>query len=470
MKKLFKENDLVKFVTLAILVTIILTWIIPGGSFAGTTYTKAEIARIGLIETSLSTVYSVSFFLQQIIFVLVLGAFYGVITLTNGYKELVTKCAKFVKGKEIPVVLVVSALLAVFTSISSQVFAAMIFVPFIITVLLRANLDKKTAFVATFGSIFIGMIGATYGTEGFYYFNYYMGTDLTTNIKMRFVVLAIAYVLFSIFNVLNVKKVLAGKKVDESKEDKFAVEKATKKKVKVWPIVLLLVVVAAYTVLGYVRWEEQFEITCFTEFHTWLTGLKIGEHAVISYILGGSLLGGSLPFGTWELYSIFSVLLVVTLIAVIIYRVSLDEIIDGVSNGLSKMAKPTMLMVLAYSIFVIVYWSPIIPTITDWIVSEKFNPFLTTIASFISSIFVADFGYVGYSIGSFLTSAYADNMKQVLVIYPAMHGFVQMIAPTSVILLAGLSYTGISYKEWMKHIWKFIVALLVVLVVVFALI
>lgn len=470
MKKLFKENDLVKFVTLAILVTIILTWIIPGGSFSGTTYTEAGLARIGLAEASLSTVYSVSFFLQQIVFVLVIGAFYGIITLTNGYKELVTKCAKFVKGKEIPVVLVVSALIAVFTSIASQVFAAMIFVPFIITVLLRANLDKKTAFVATFGSIFIGMIGATYGTEGFYYFNYYMGTDLTTNVKMRFVVLAIAYVLFSIFNVLNVKKVLAGKKVDESKEDKFAVEKTTKKKVKVWPIALLLVVVAAYTVLGYVRWEEQFEITCFTEFNTWLTGLKIGEHTVISYILGGSILGGALPFGTWELYSIFSVLLVVALLAVFIYRISLDEIIDGISSGLAKMAKPTMLMVLGYAIFVIIYWSPIIPTITNWIVSDKFNPFLTTIASFISSIFVADFGYVGYSIGSFLTTAYADNMKQILVIYPAMHGFVQMIAPTSVILLAGLSYTGISYKEWLKHIWKFIVALLVALVIVFALI
>ena len=465
MKKLFKENDLVKFVTLAILVTLILTWIIPGGSFAGTTYTESGLTRIGLSEASMSTVYSVSFFLQQIVFVLVLGAFYGVITLTNGYKELVTKCAKFVKGKEIPVVLVVSLLLAVFTSISSQVFVSMIFIPFIITVLLRANLDKKTAFVATFGSIFIGMIGATYGTEGFYYFNYYMGSDLTTNIGMRFGILAIAYALFSIFNVLNVKKVLAGKKVDESKEDKFAVEKTTKKKVKVWPIVLLLAVVAIYAVLGYVRWEEQFEITCFTEFHTWLTGLKIGEHTVISYLLGGAL-----AFGTWELYSIFSVLLVVTLIAVIIYKVSIDEIIDGISNGLAKMAKPTMLMVLGYAVFVIIYWSPIIPTITNWIVSDKFNPLLTTIASFISSIFVADFGYVGYSIGSFLTTAYADNMKQVLVIYPAMHGFVQMIAPTSVILLAGLSYTGISYKEWMKYIWKFVVALLLVLVLVFALI
>lgn len=465
MKKLFKENDLVKVVTIALLVTLVLTWVIPGGSFAGTTFNDSGLVRIGLTEASLSVVYAVSFFLQQIVFVLVLGAFYGIITLTNGYKELVAKCAKFVKGKEIPVVLVTSLLIAVYTSISSQVFAAMIFIPFIITVLLRANLDKKTAFVATFGSIFIGMVGATYGTEGFYYFNYYMGTDLTTSIGMRFGILAIAYVLFSIFNVLNIRKVLSGKKVDESKEDKFAVEKSSKKKVKVWPIVLLLAVVAIYTILGYVRWEEQFEITCFSEFHTWLTELKLGEHTVISYLLGGAL-----PFGTWELYSIFSVLLVVALIVVIIYKVSLDDMIEGISNGLSKMAKPVMLMILGYAIFVIIYWSPIIPTITNWILSDKFNLFLTTIASFISSIFVADFGYVGYSVGSFLTSAYVDNMKQVLIIYPAMHGFVQMIAPTSVILLAGLSYTGISYKEWMKYIWKFILVLLVALIILFALI
>ena len=465
MKKLFKENDLVKVVSIAILITLILTWIIPGGAFSGTTFTDTGLSRIGLAEASISVVYAVSFFLQQIVFVLVLGAFYGVISLTNGYKELVTRCAKFVKGKEIPVVLITSALIAIFVSLSSQVFASMLFIPFIITVLLRANLDKKTAFVATFGSIFVGMIGATYGTEGLYFFNYYMGTDLTTEISMRFGILALAYVLFSLFNIMHIKKVLASKKtIDESKEDKFAVEKSSKKKTKVWPIAVLFAVVAIFTVLGYVRWEEQFKITCFTEFHNWLTGLKIGEHTVLSYILGGAA-----AFGTWELYSIFSVLIIVTLIAVIIYRVSLDDIIEGISNGLAKMAKPAMLMTLGYAVFVIIYWSPIVPTITNWIVAKKFNPFLTTIAAFVSSVFTADFGYIGYSIGSFLTSAYADNMNQIFVIYPAMHGFTQMFAPTSVILLAGLSYVGISYKDWMKHIWKYIVTLLAILVIVFAL-
>ena len=133
------------------------------------------------------------------------------------------------------------------------------------------------------------------------------------------------------------------------------------------------------------------------------------------------------------------------------------------------MVKPVILMILGYAVFVFIYWSPIVPTITNWILTSKFNPFSTTIAAFISSVFTADFGFVGYSVGSFLTAAYADNLNQIFVIYPAMHGFAQMIAPTSVILLAGLSYVGISYKDWMKHIWKFIVALLVLLLIVFAL-
>ncbi len=465
MKKLFKENDLVKVVTIAILVTLVLSWIIPGGSFSGSEFTDSGLTRLGLNEAALSVVYSVSFFLQQIAFVLILGAFYGVISKTNGYKELVTRCAKFVKGKEIPVVLTVSALIALFVSLSSQIFISMIFIPFVITVLLRSNLDKKTAFIATFGSIFIGMIGATYGTEGLYYFNYYLGTKITTEITIRFAILAIAYVLFSLFNVKHIKKVLSSKKaIDESKEDKFAVEASSKKKQKVWPIIVLLSIVAVFAILGYVKWEESFNITCFNSFHEWLIGLKISKYTIVSYILGKVT-----AFGTWELYSINTILFVVMIISAIIYKVNLDDCIDGIGNGLKQMAKPAVFMVLGYAVFVLIYWAPIVPTISHWLLKSSFNPFSTTLAAFISSVFTADFGYTGYTVGAYLTAAYANNMNQAYVIYAAMHGFAQMIAPTSVILLAGLSYVGISYKDWMKHIWKFIVALLVILVIIFAL-
>lgn len=461
MRKLFKENDLVKVVTIAILLTVVLTWIIPGGSYNGTEFVKGELTRTGLSELALSVIYSVSFFLQQIIFVLIVGAFYGVISKTNGYKKIVINIAKFIEGKEIVAVVLSSLLFAVMASMISQTFITFIFVPMVISALLKAGIDKKVAFASTFGSILIGILGATYGTEGLYYFNYYMGQDLTKTVSSRFIVLGAAFVIFNLFNVLYMKKAKKTK-TEEKVEDKFEVEEPNRKKVNVWPMVILLVITLAVAVLGYVRWEEQFKITCFNDFHNWITGLKIGKTPVLSYILGKTA-----AFGTWELYSILFVLLIVALASVIIYRVKLDDVLDGVENGIKQMVKPVFLMVLGYSIFVLIYWSPIIPTMVNSVISKDFNVFTSSIAGFISSVFTADFGYTGYTIGGFMTAAYTSNMKEVAVIFPAMHGLTQIIAPTSVILLAGLAYTNVSYKEWMKYIWKFALAVLAVLIIIF---
>ena len=465
-KNLFKENDRVKFVVIAILVTLILTWIIPGGSFSGTKFTKADITRIGLNELSISGVYALSFFLQQIAFVLVLGAFYGIISLTNGYKELVSRCAKFVKGKEIPIALIISALIAIYVSISSQMYISFVAIPFIITVLLRAGFNKLSAFTTTFGSVLVGIIGATYGTEGLYYFNMYMNAKVADTAVSRISILVVTYVLFNAFNVLYIKKnIVKGKNnIDETKDDKFAVEESSKKKVKVWPIIVLLAIVAIFAILGYVKWSENFDIKVFEDFHKWLTELTIGKHTIISYILGKVT-----AFGTWEIISMILVLFIVAIISAIVYKISIDDVIEGATNGLSKMIKPVLLMVLAYSIFVIVYWSPIVPTIANWILKTKFNSFSAAGTALVSSLFTADFGYTGYTIGQYLSAAYTKNIKEIFVIFPAMHGFVQMIAPTSVILLAGLSYTDVSYKEWIKYIWKFALALLLILLIIFAL-
>ena len=87
----------------------------------------------------------------------------------------------------------------------------------------------------------------------------------------------------------------------------------------------------------------------------------------------------------------------------------------------------------------------------------------------ISSLFTADFGYIGYEFGKFIKAAYESDIHQIYVIFPAINGFVQMIAPTSVILLAGLSYTNLSYKEWIKYIWKFMLIFLVALLIIFML-
>ena len=50
-----------------------------------------------------------------------------------------------------------------------------------------------------------------------------------------------------------------------------------------------------------------------------------------------------------------------------------------------------------------------------------------------------------------------------------INGLVQIIAPTSALVMLGLSYLEIPYKKWFKHIWKFFVIMLIFAIAIFAL-
>lgn len=469
MKSMFEKHDLMKIALLAVLVTIVLTWIIPAGSLSGGTYIKAGITRQGLADILLSGVYSANFFIQQLMFILFVGIFYGVMSHVSGYKALVSKIANKLKGKEKIFVIGSSLVITLLTSILTQTYAILIFIPFIINIASKLNLDKITTFLCSFGSMLIGILGATYGSEGFIYFinylNYYQVVSITAEIGIRFGILALTFILFNFFTIRHMNN--NSKKKEDKVEDLFLVEEEKSKKIKIWPMALFLIVILVFAILGYVNWSENFNITIFTKFHTWLTELAIGDYTVIAYLLGNN----ATAFGAWDLYTITIVMAIVLLLSVIIYGVKLDDIIENAIDGLKKVVKPLILLLLVYIVFVMVYWSPFTVTICNWINSfaDGFNPFLATISAAISGLFHIDFGFAGYALGDILTTTYGSSFEIGMVIYVAINGLVGFVAPTSAILLIGLSYLDIPYKKWMKHIWKFALIMLALLLIIFSL-
>ncbi len=471
MKKYFEKYDLVKIILLAILFVCVLTWIVPSGVYQGGEV-SGVLQRTGIADISLSGMMSVSFFLQQIIFLIVIGAFYGILTKVEGYKKLVENIAKKMKGNEIPFLVVITVLVAVFTSISTNVFASLLFVPFLITVIRKMNLDSMTAYTATFGAMLIGILGATYGTEGLIsfvsYLKYYTTTTINVEIAVRAGILLLALVLFEFFQITHAKKVLTEKKNKEEKtEDLFAVDESKQKKVKTWPVITGGILLLIFAILGFVDWSTNFNLDIFNKFHEWLIGLQIGEYSVISYILGEN----AAAFGSWQLYHIIIIMIIVLTIIAIMYRINFNDIIDNIGNGILKMLKPIGIITLIYIIFVFMYWSPIVPTIVSWIegLTEGFNPFTSAISASIASFFHSDFGYTGYAIGNLLSNYEGDSFNIAFVIYSTMNGFMSMFAPTSVIAMLGLSYCDIPYKKWFSYIWKFLVGILVCLLVIFIL-
>ena len=95
--------------------------------------------------------------------------------------------------------------------------------------------------------------------------------------------------------------------------------------------------------------------------------------------------------------------------------------------------------------------------------------FTAAITAILASVFNADPLYAFQSVVPYLTSIVKDNSvyPTIAVVYQAMYGVTMLVAPTSVVLMAALSYLGISYKEWFKNVWKLLVELLVVMLIIF---
>ena len=470
-----KKNDLVKWLLLFIFVAIAFTWIFECGTYQNTEFYNIGMSQIGLTDITFLFYNAVQFTIDKIFFLLALGVLYGVLSRCESYKKLVSNLASKLKGKEIITVILTSLFFVVLGCFLNQTFIALTFVPFMVSVLLEMKLDKLTAFSATFGSILIGLLGAIYGGESVLFFKQFLGLAVNTAILYRLIVLVVGFILYSFINILHVKKTLKNKKNNDLADDPFKVEKVDKK-VKSWPIVIMLVILFGLLTLSYISWEDNFGLTIFNDFHTWLTGLHIGE---LNPIYPFKLILGSTAgaFGTFidivlnssGLFNGVLIILIITILISIIGRVKFNDFIEGSIEGCKKMFLPIALFVGSYFLMAITYSNPVVPTINNMLFKNvtTFNPYLTTLTAAISSTFSQYFALVTITVGQFFVGTYANSINIIHTIFTTMNGFVQICLPTSGLLLIGLSYLNIDYKSWIKYIWIFILAMLVILLVLF---
>ena len=471
MKKEEKKYGLFKGIFLLILIAIVLTWLIPNGSYETGAYVgTGALTRVGINDLAWLIYYGIWFSVDKIILLLVIGGMYGILSKTNAYDRLVTGIANKITHKKLAVV-ILSVIIALLTSILTQTFVVIIFIPFIISILNRMKLDKITIFATTFGSMLVGILGATYGTEGLYYLNGYLANDNTTintTVLIRAGILLIGLVLFNFFTLNHMKKV----ENKEETSDMFIVgpvEKEGKsKKQSTLPIIILGIITLIITILGFINWNGNFGITAFDKFHETLSNIAIGDFHIFTSILGTNMKA----LGAWEdLFTIIAVIMVFTVIFAICYRVKFEEFLRNYAHGMKVMLKPIACVIAAFVLMVVVYMSPYLATIVNKLLSitDGFNLATMTLSTFLANIFHTDLGYTGYVFGSFLTTEYVDYINPIYVMLTSLYGFVQFFIPTSAVLGVGLTALGIKYKEWLKYIWRFLVGMIICLLIIFIL-
>ena len=524
-----KKHGLTKILAVILLIVVLLSWVVKGRSDA--------VAPIALGDVVMNYFQSFYYF-DVMLFILVVGGFYGLLEHVDGYKNLISKIANGAKKKKL-VVFIITIVFALLSSLAGLNLILLIFIPFAISLVIALGYDKIVALFSTVGAVAVGMIGGIFTTIRIS--SSYYGVSYTTYSELvgledkwaalipNIILFVLALIILIVFLNLRMNKVQdQDEEVEEKEEKKITKKEEIKEEVKVvkeetkapkketkttkttdtktkknttskkkapakstkkttkknlsaakkddtivikkdkkgrtLPLIIIMLVLLVLLVLGYLPWNSLFGISVFDDFHTWLTEIKIGDYALFTSIISSNITA----FGNWanlgSTYIIAMLLIVViTIIIKFVYKIKFNDIFDYYAEGMKKTLPAILLIMLAYTVLVCTYNNGFMETIISS-ASDALgdNPVINALIAIVGSVLNVDILYVSQGIFAPIVNALPDtaNLKVYAVLFQGIYGLVQIIGPTSILMITCLSISDVSYKDWFKNIWKFVLILL----------
>lgn len=481
------KYGLLKVLVITFLIFAVLTWIVPTGSYNGSTFTGGETDPVGLYGLFINPLYSFGIFVQYIVVFLAIGGLYGVLNKTGAYSKIIEGVAKkFEKKKKLFLIISIVLFASLSSLIGSQV-TLFIFVPFVIALLMTLGYDKITSLAGTVGAILIGITGSIYGNSVVY--KSFIGINANNGIIYRLIFFAIVttlYILFVIKSTKNLKlekteEVDKQKKGRKKKNDAIELEKQEEvKKIdiplyvkkdenkSIVPLAIILGLLTMIVFVGMFNWYYTFEIKFFDNIYESIMSFEVGGIAIFAKIFG------DLPqIGYFGNYDLAAILLIASAIIGWVYGNKLNEFIDGFVKGCKEMLLPAIYVMFASIIFAVMVNSNgnISATISNFLfgLSKELNVLIISLVGFVGGFFFNDFPYLLNGIYGVLADFDSIVYPIIVVVLNAAYGIAMFILPVSITLIAGLKYMNVSYKDWVKYIWKFLTVVFVILML-FALI
>lgn len=159
-----KKNNLFKAVGIVLLTYVLLSWIVPiVYSVAGIKPVDGEAisTQVGLISIINVVLETFSGFGGVVLFVLLVGAFYGVLKATGAYDKVLEFLLAKVAGREKCALITTIVVMALVSSVAGLDIGLLIIFPLLIGLFVKMGYDKMVALSATVGATIIGIYGAT---------------------------------------------------------------------------------------------------------------------------------------------------------------------------------------------------------------------------------------------------------------------------------------------------------------------
>lgn len=508
------KRNLLKAIGISFLIFVVLSWIIPVGTYSNGELTTNGIDAVGLFDLINIPITTLLTFALYIVVFAAIGGLYGVMEKTGALPAWTQNITKKFAGKEKGFLIFTIIFFVILSSVTGLTLPLFVLIPLFASVLFAMNYDKITAMASTVGAVLVGSIGSTYGFNVTGYTKNILALDMNNQIvaKLIILVLVTAALIFFILKFGKRAEVKAAKKVEAVKEvkeepkkaetkkttakkatakkpaaKKTTTKKATKKNtqslavakdvkkvnaktgVNTLPLIVIFVLMTLITFVGMYNWYYAFGIEVFNDIHTSIMGVKIGDFPIFEHLLSGIS-----QIGYWGNAEFVMMMVIAAAVIAWIYKLKLNAFVESFIAGVKKMLPTAIYAALASVILTVLYQASYAGTgtLVDTLyaktfgLTEDFNVVTTGVAALFGSFFYNDLYYLLAGMQTFLFSFDASALSIAGLAIQAIYGVGMIVFPTSVILIAGLSYFNVPFKEWFKYIWKFALAVFILLLLV----
>ena len=486
-KKGFKMPSSYTVLFIIIAIMALFTWIIPAGQYDKTedgnliagTYQQVDSNPQGFYDVVMAPVYGMlgrdhklnegqpneigiktEGAIQVSFFILMVGGFLGVVTETGALDVGIASIVRKYKGREKALIPILMFLFALGGTTYGMGEETMAFYPLIVPVMLAVGFDTITGVAIVLVGSQIGCLASTVNPFATGVASDAAGISVAEGIGLRLIFFVVMWAI-SAFYVYNYASKV---EKDHSKSYTYATREADltyfnveqtdaelsgKQKAVLTVFVLTFIIM----ILSLIPWAK-FNIHVFEKINEVLVG--------IPFI--GQVFGQSLPLGEWYFPEITMLFLMMAVLVGITYRMKEEKFIQVFMAGAADLLGVALICALARGIQVIMNDGMITATILNFgentLSGLSAQVFIVLTYIFylpLSFLIPSSSGLAGATIGILAPLGEFVNVSQSLVItaFQSANGVLNLLSPTSGIVMGALALGRIEITTW----WKFVAKL-----------
>ncbi len=429
-----------------------------------------EDRRQGIWDVFMAPIKGMAERLDVIIFVLILGGFLGVVMKTGALDASLGGLLRKMNGKEKWLIPILMTLFAIGGTTYGMQEEAVAFYALIIPVMMAAGYNAMTSVMIIVLGGGVGVLASTVNPFSTGIAARTADIPLGNILWIQGLVLALMLIAAILFTMRYAAKVKSGKYTEDKAinatfkplDVKSIPENTGRRKA----IMLVFAITFIIMIASLIPWGD-FGVTIFSDFHDWIVNLPI-----ISNILGAN---HSLPLGEWYFNEISALFFISAIIIALINHKEFHDknisITDTFINGAEQLLSVAIIIAVAAAVSVVMKAGGIEDTIIHW-GEESLKNTNGGLVGILAYLFYLPMSFIipsssGLAAASMpiiapvaeLAGAHKETM---VVAFANANGLLNMFAPTIASLMAGLTLSGVSYKNWLKRIAPILIIFVII--------